>query len=139
MNHKLVVLFSGMISPVASEFSRSETENSGHHVYVNTNETAKKVIHYAQTKAGSLVEVGRTSTMGQGMGGYKRLTGQASAPDDIISAGAIPLRQDNKFLFVVNTDDNSVSGFPLGTDGELKFIDKIQTGEGDANTLTYND
>ena len=68
--------------------------------------------------------------MGQGTGEQKRLTGQASVPDDIISTGTIPLSQDNKFLFVVNTDDNSISGFRLGTDGELNFIDKIQTGEG---------
>ena len=39
MNHKLklVVLFSGMIFPVASVFSRSGTEYSGRHVYANTN------------------------------------------------------------------------------------------------------
>ncbi|HAV1831531.1 TPA: beta-propeller fold lactonase family protein [Enterobacter hormaechei subsp. steigerwaltii] len=107
---------------------------------MNTNESVNHVIHYAQKNDGTLAEISRMPTAGQGTGGYKKLTGQASAPDDIISSGAIAVSRDHQLLFVVNTGDNSVSGFKIGSDGELHLMNKVSTEtDGDANTLTYND
>ncbi|QKN79847.1 beta-propeller fold lactonase family protein [Scandinavium goeteborgense] len=121
-------------------FAASNYNFSGHHLYVNTNDAANKVIHYAQTEDGQLIEMSRLPTMGKGTAGYKHLTGQQSAPDSIVSSGALTISGDNKYLFVVNAGDNSVSSFRIDKNGELEFINDVSTGEnGVSNTLSYND
>ncbi|TFZ52665.1 hypothetical protein E5C26_05525 [Serratia proteamaculans] len=116
------------------------SEFSGHHVYVNTNDVANKVIHYAQTVDGQLTEISRLPTSGRGTGGYKALTNQVSAPDDIVSAGAVALSDDHKWLFVVNAGDNSVSSFSIGDNGEPHFVDRKSAGENSGvNSVSYND
>ncbi|MFI3014229.1 hypothetical protein ACH7BS_24260 [Klebsiella aerogenes] len=48
---------------------------TGHHLYINSNEKVNKIIHYAQLRDGSLLEISRSPTGGKGTGGYKPLTG----------------------------------------------------------------
>lgn len=121
-------------------FACASSNFSGHHVYVNANEEANKIIHYAQTDDGHLVEISRIPTKGQGTAGYKILTGQTSAPDALVSSGALIVSPDHKLLFAVNAAENSVSSFRILENGELSFVDIAKTGEtGNANTLSYND
>ncbi|HAV1831694.1 TPA: beta-propeller fold lactonase family protein [Enterobacter hormaechei subsp. steigerwaltii] len=141
MNFKIAPLASMMILGISGPALAAiePAEYSGHHIYVNANETLNKVIHYAQLKDGSLVEVSRIPTNGAGTGGYKVLTGQKSAPDNLVSAGAVAISPDNRWLFVVNAGDNSVSSFHLTEKGELQFIDRQNTqADGTASTVTYN-
>ena len=112
---------------------------TGEHIYINTNDVANKVIHYRQTADGALVEQSRLPTRGLGTGGYKPLTGQASAPDALVSAGAIEANREDRLLFVVNAGDNTVSSFLIDTNGEPQLADKKPTGEtGVANTVSYD-
>jgi 6-phosphogluconolactonase (cycloisomerase 2 family) len=138
--NKFYMLLISSIMISQNSYANGSDDFSGHHVYVNSNDAANKVIHYAQKKDGELVEISRLPTNGKGTAGYKKLTDQVSAPDALASSGALTLSKDHKLLFVVNTADNSVSSFSIQKDGQLKFIDVEATGEsGNANTLSYND
>ncbi|KRG70202.1 hypothetical protein ABB29_07540 [Pseudoxanthomonas dokdonensis] len=110
------------------------------HVYVSSNEVNNHVIHFARRSDGSLVEVEKIATGGAGTGEFKPLSGQASAPDTLASAGAITMSRDWRQLFIVNAGDNSVSSFSVADDGKLTQIDRQPTGEsGRPSSLSYDD
>lgn len=109
------------------------------HVYTQTNETENKVIHFARNNDGTLVEIERVATGGAGTSGFKPFTGEASAPDNLVSAGSVALSADNRYLFAVNAIDHSVSSFEVGTDGKLRLADHQPTGETSTpSSVTYN-
>lgn len=110
------------------------------HVYVNANDVNNHVIHFVRRSDGSLLEMDRVLTKGAGTGEFKPLTGQASAPDALVSDGAITMSQDHRQLFVVNAGDNTVSSFSVAEDGSLTLVDQQPTGEtGSSSSLTYDD
>ncbi|MFG6657235.1 beta-propeller fold lactonase family protein [Scandinavium sp. M-37] len=130
-------LFSNIVSAAENDIQRSF---SGHHIYVNANDKLNKVIHYIQLKNGSLLEVSRISTRGEGTGGYKPLTMSVSSADALVSASAITMSTDHKWLFVVNAGDNSVSSFSVDESGDLHLVDNKSTeSSGVSSTLSYND
>lgn len=107
----------------------SSQVSSSSHLYTQTNETNNQIIHYARQTDGSLVEVERVATGGKGTSGFKIFTGQKSAPDNLVSAGAVILSADHSMLFAVNAIDSSVSSFAVGKDGKLQLRDRQPTGE----------
>lgn len=97
-----------------SSLSAATPPSAASHLYTQTNETSNKIIHYARNADGTLVEVERVATGGKGTNGYKILTRQKSAPDNLVSVGPVILSADNSMLFAVNASDSSVSSFSVG-------------------------
>ena len=100
----------------------------GGHLYMQTNETRNAVIHYRRSQNGTITEVERVATGGAGSGVYKPISGQESAPNAFEAAGSVILTADQRFLFVTNGGDNSVSSFGVGEDGKLTLLDVKRTG-----------
>jgi Lactonase, 7-bladed beta-propeller len=111
------------------------------HVFLQTNETQNRLIHFARSEDGALTEVERSSTGGSGSGSFNG----RSDPRAIIVGGAsgVILTPDHRFLFTVNAGENSVSSFGVGDEGDLKLLDVKPTGNtvklmsGTAKSLAY--
>jgi len=109
------------------------------HLYTQSNEIENAIIHYSRNGDGTLTEVERVLTKGKGTNGFKATTGEASAPDPLLSASSIILGSGNQMLFVANSGDNSVSIFKVMKNGNLVFMDKASSGEDSSlNSLSYN-
>ncbi len=126
----LTLLIAGL-SPLAW----SQTSN----LYVSSNEHENRVIHYARQANGELVEVERVPTGRKALGGFKPISGEASAPDGLVSDSALKLSADHKWLFVVNAGDNSVSSFKVADDGRLTVVDSQPSGEAMPNSVAFDE
>jgi len=113
------------------------------HLYMQTNELRNSIIHYRRTANGTIEEVDRVSTGGEGSGTFKPTSGQESSPNAFEGAGSVILSPDRRFLFTTNGGDNSVSSFAVGDDGRLTLLDTCPTGNpvegrsGTAKSLAY--
>ena len=109
------------------------------HVFTQTNKTNNEIIHYRQNPDGTLMMMEKVSTGGKGTDGFKVVTNEKSAPDPLLSAGSVTLSGDNKYLYVANGGDNSVSVLRMESDGKLKLVDNTSTGEsGTTNSVAVN-
>lgn len=126
---------------MAKEMSMSN--QSGGHLYMQTNEIRNSVIHYRRADNGVIKEAERTATGGRGSGTFKPISGQESAPNAFEGAGSVILSPDCRFLFTTNGGDNSVSSFSVDKDGRLTLLDTKPTGNavegksGTAKSLAY--
>jgi hypothetical protein len=110
-------------------------------LYMQTNESQNRVIHFVRDEDGTLTEAERCPTGGSGCGTFNH----RANPQAIILDGAqgLLLAPDGRFLFAVNTCDNSVSSFGVGDGGELNLLDVKRTGNivtgrsGTAKSLAY--
>ena len=113
------------------------------HLYMQTNELRNSIIHYRRTANGTIEEVDRVSTGGEGSGTFKPTSGQESSPNAFEGAGSVILSPDRRFLFTTNGGDNSVSSFAVGDDGRLTLLSTCPTGNpvegrsGTAKSLAY--
>ena len=111
------------------------------HLYMQTNESQNRVIHYHREPDGNLIEAERCLTGGTGSGSFN----YRSDPAGLIVEGAqaVLLTPDNRFLFALNARDNSVSSFAVGEGGYLRLLDAERTGNvvtgrnGTAKSLAY--
>src|SRR5689334_24002791 len=123
---------------------QSAANHHGGNLYMQTNESQNAVMHYHWTASGTITEVARIPTGGQGSGTFKPISGQESAPNAFEGAGSVILTPDRKFLFATNGGDNSVSSFAVGDQGRLTLIDTKPTGNavegksGTAKSLAYS-
>lgn len=114
------------------------------HVYMQTNETENKVMHFGRRADGTLTLIETVATGGAGSGVFKPVSGQAAAPNAFEGASSVILTEGNRFLFVTNGGDNSVTSFSVAADGRLTRIDQQATGEpvtgksGTAKSLAWN-
>jgi hypothetical protein len=112
------------------------------HLYMQTNESQNRVIHYLRGEDGALTEMERCPTGGSGAGSFN----YRANPLALIVDGArgLFLTVDRRFLFAVNAHDNSVSSFGVGEEGELNLLDVKRTGNlvtgrtGTAKSLAYS-
>jgi lactonase family protein with 7-bladed beta-propeller len=128
------------------EMRQQESSAANHHggnLYMQTNESQNAIMHYHWTASGTITEVERIPTGGQGSGTFKPISGQESAPNAFEGAGSVILTPDRRFLFATNGGDNSVSSFAVDEDGWLKLLDCKPTGNavngrsGTAKSLAY--
>ena len=101
-----------MMQPVESMHAMDALHSmNGHeavgHLYMQTNELRNSVIHYRRTANGTIEEVDRVSTGGEGSGEFKPTSGQESSPNAFEGAGSVILSPDRHFLFTTNGGDNS--------------------------------
>lgn len=128
------------LSLLATAVIFAQSASANDHIYTESNSTVNQIIHFERQHNGRLVEVERVATQGAGTDGFKPITGEKSAPDTLLSAGAVTMSADHKMLFAVNAGDNSVSSFRVAKGGKLIFVDRQETGEkGITNSVTYND
>jgi 6-phosphogluconolactonase (cycloisomerase 2 family) len=113
------------------------------HVYMQTNETQNRIMHFGRNADGKLELVESILTGGAGSGIFKPISGQESAPNAFEGAGSVILAESNTLLFATNGGDNSVTSFRVNPDGKLTMIDRRSTGEsvtgrsGTAKSLAY--
>lgn len=113
------------------------------HVYMQTNETQNRIMHFGRRADGQLELRESTPTGGAGSGVFKPISGQESAPNAFEGAGSVLLAESNTLLFTTNGGDNSVTSFRVSPDGKLTVIDRQPTGEpitgrsGTAKSLAY--
>ncbi|MCA6108289.1 hypothetical protein J6497_13700 [Bradyrhizobium sp. CNPSo 4026] len=113
------------------------------HVYMQTNETQNRIMHFGRNEDGQLELRESIPTGGAGSGVFKPISGQESAPNAFEGAGSVILAESNTLLFTTNGGDNSVTSFRVGPDGKLTVIDRQSTGEpvtgrtGTAKSLAY--
>lgn len=113
------------------------------HVYMQTNETQNRIMHFGRDEDGQLELRESIPTGGAGSGVFKPISGQESAPNAFEGAGSVILAESNTLLFTTNGGDNSVTSFRVGPDGNLTMIDRQSTGEpatgrsGTAKSLVY--
>ncbi|WP_249152397.1 beta-propeller fold lactonase family protein [Bradyrhizobium liaoningense] len=113
------------------------------HVYVQTNETQNRIIHFGRNADGQLKLLESIPTGGAGSGVFKPISGQMSAPNAFEGAGSVILAESNTLLFTTNGGDNSVTSFRVSPAGKLTLIDRQPTGEpvigrsGTAKSLAY--
>jgi hypothetical protein len=113
----------------------------GGHLYIQTNETRNSIIHYLRAPDGKITEVERCLTGGSGSGAFN----YRNEPIGILTEGAqsVLLTPNRRFLFAVNSGDNSVSSFGVSEDGRLTLLDVKRTGNlvtgrgGTAKSLAY--
>jgi 6-phosphogluconolactonase (cycloisomerase 2 family) len=113
------------------------------HVYMQTNETQNRIMHFGRNADGQLGLLDSIPTGGAGSGVFKPISGQESAPNAFEGAGSVILAESNTLLFVTNGGDNSVTSFRVSPEGKLTMIDRQLTGEpatgrsGTAKSLAY--
>ena len=113
------------------------------HVYMQTNETQNRIMHFGRNADGQLELLESVPTRGAGSGVFKPVSGQESAPNAFEGAGSVIVAESNTLLFTTNGGDNSVTSFRVGPDGKLTVIDRQPTGEpvtgrsGTAKSLAY--
>ncbi|WP_247300599.1 lactonase family protein [Bradyrhizobium sp. 87] len=113
------------------------------HVYVQTNETQNRIMHFGRNSDGQLKLLESIPTGGAGSGVFKPISGQKSAPNAFEGAGSVILAESSTLLFTTNGGDNSVTSFRVSPDGKLTLIDRQPTGEsvmgrsGTAKSLAY--
>jgi 6-phosphogluconolactonase (cycloisomerase 2 family) len=113
------------------------------HVYMQTNETQNRIMHFGRNADGQLKLLESVPTGGAGSGVFKPISGQESAPNAFEGAGSVILAESNTLLFTTNGGDNSVTSFRVSPDGKLTVIDRQSTGEpvtgpsGTAKSLAY--
>jgi 6-phosphogluconolactonase (cycloisomerase 2 family) len=113
------------------------------HVYMQTNETQNRIMHFGRNEDGQLELRESIPTGGAGSGVFKPISGQESAPNAFEGAGSVILAESNTLLFTTNGGDNSVTSFRVNPDGNLTMIDRQSTGEpvtgrtGTAKSLVY--
>jgi 6-phosphogluconolactonase (cycloisomerase 2 family) len=113
------------------------------HVYMQTNETRNRIMHFGRNADGQLELLESIPTGGAGSGVFKPISGQESAPNAFEGAGSVILAESNTLLFTTNGGDNSVTSFRVSPDGKLTVIDRQPTGEpvtgrsGTAKSLAY--
>ena len=113
------------------------------HVYMQTNETQNRIMHFGRNADGQLELLESIPTGGAGSGVFKPISGQESAPNAFEGAGSVILAESNTLLFATNGGDNSVTSFRVSPDGKLTVIDRQPTGEpvtgrsGTAKSLAY--
>jgi 6-phosphogluconolactonase (cycloisomerase 2 family) len=113
------------------------------HVYMQTNETQNRIMHFGRNEDGQLELRESIPTGGAGSGAFKPISGQESAPNAFEGAGSVILAESNTLLFKTNGGDNSVTSFRVNPDGNLTMIDRQSTGEpvtgrtGTAKSLVY--
>ncbi len=84
--------------------------NSGH-LYMQTNETQNRIMHFGRKADGKLTLLDSVPTGGAGSGVFKPVSGQESAPNSFEGAGSVILAESNTLLFATNGGDNSVTSF----------------------------
>jgi len=99
------------------------------HVYMQTNETQNRIMHFGRNADGQLKLFESIPTGGAGSGVFKPISGQESAPNAFEGAGSVILAESNTLLFTTNGDDNSVTSFRVSPDGKLTVIDRQPTGK----------
>jgi 6-phosphogluconolactonase (cycloisomerase 2 family) len=113
------------------------------HVYMQTNETQNRIMHFGRNADGRLELLECIPTGGAGSGVFKPISGQESAPNAFEGAGSVILAESNSLLCTTNGGDNSVTSFRVSPDGKLTVIDRQSTGEpvtgrsGTAKSLAY--
>lgn len=113
------------------------------HVYMQTNETQNRILHFGRKADGRLKLLESIPAGGAGSGVFKPISGQESAPNAFEGAGSVVLAESNTLLFTTNGGDNSVTSFRVSPDGKLTLIDRQATGEpvtgrsGTAKSLAY--
>lgn len=113
------------------------------HVYMQTNESHNRIMHFSRNANGRLELIDSIPTGGNGSGVFKPISGQESAPNAFEGAGSVILAESNTLLFTTNGGDNSVTSFRVNPDGTLAMIDRQSTGEpvtgrsGTAKSLAY--
>ena len=113
------------------------------HVYMQTNETQNRIMHFGRNADGQLELLESIPTGGAGSGVFKPISGQESAPNAFEGASSVILAESNTLLFTTNGGDNSVTSFRVSPDNKLIVIDRQPTGEpvtgrsGTAKSLAY--
>ena len=111
------------------------------HLYMQTNETENRIIHYVRSSDGKLIESDRLATGGTGIGSFNF----RANPIGLVAEGAssILVTPDRRHLFVTNVGDNTVSSFSIGVAGKLALSDVKATGNmptggfGTAKSIAY--
>lgn len=92
-------------------------------VYTQTNDPANnEVVVFDRDSDGSITEIQRVSTGGQGRHGNPPF-GQAH----LDSTGAVELTDNGRLLFAVNAGSDTVSSFAVRPDGTLRLVDQEST------------
>src|SRR5215472_9609129 len=139
-----VGLAQALTTPAKAPTSKkmSLTSYGDGHLYMQTNETRNAIIHYHRSANGTITEVERIPTGGDGSGVFRPIY-EANGPNAFEGAGSVILTSDRRFLFTTNGGDNSVSSFSVGKDGRLTLLDVKPTGNavkgksGTAKSLAY--
>lgn len=113
-----LVLGSGFVGSLALAAPAAADERSTPTtVYTETNEASgNRVLAYRADRSGALVAIGDVATGGLGSG------------DGLGSQAAVALSDDERFLFAVNAGSDSVTGFALERDGELRSLGTVPSG-----------
>jgi hypothetical protein len=115
--------------------------HAGGHLYMQTNESENRLVHYARGQDGKLTELERCPTGGSGAGPFNYRANPAAIIVD--GAQGLLLAPDRRLLFAVNVGDNSVSSFAVEEEGKLSLVDVKRTGNlvtgrtGTAKSLAY--
>src|SRR3546814_1900237 len=99
------------------------------HVYMQTNETQNRIMHFGRRADGSLKLLESIPTGGAGSGVFKPVSGQESAPNAFEGAGSVILAESNTLLFATNGGDNSVTSFRVSPDGKLTRSEERRGGK----------
>jgi 6-phosphogluconolactonase (cycloisomerase 2 family) len=94
-------------------------------VYVESNNPEpghNAVLAFTRSENGSLRQIGTFSTHGTGQLNLPKVVG----PDD--SSQEVVATPDGRFLFAVNQGSNTIAAFRIRRDGSLKFIETIDSG-----------
>src|SRR4051812_5501978 len=89
--------------PVAAQAQRSTlaSDSTGYvgHLYMQTNETQNRIMHFGRRTDGKLKLFESVPTGGAGSGVFKPISGQESAPNAFEGAGSVILAESNTLLF----------------------------------------
>src|SRR3546814_4453364 len=95
------------------------------HVYMQTNETQNRIMHFGRSADGPLKLLESIPTGGAGSGVFKPVSGQESAPNAFEGAGSVILAESNTLLFATNGGDNSVTSRSEEHTSELQSLMRI--------------
>src|SRR3546814_20037086 len=79
------------------------------HVYMQTNETQNRIMHFGRSADGPLNLLESIPTGGAGSGAFKPVSGPESAPNAFAGAGSVILDESNTLLFAHNRGDNRLT------------------------------
>ena len=90
------------------------------------------IVAYGQTENGTLVELGKFATGGNG-GDYDGGEGL----DPLISAYAITKTEDNRFVLAVNAGSNTITSMKVNEDFTLSVVDVESTRDIGPNSIAH--
>ncbi|TDA48903.1 lactonase family protein [Burkholderia pyrrocinia] len=137
---RCVAVFSAVTFAACGGVDRDEQQvSNANRLFTQTNESDNAVLVFSRNQDGTLSPATRVSTGGRGTNGENFLMGGKVEPDSLASNHSVIVTSDQRYLFVVNSGDATVSTFSLDLGTRMPRLMRVSATGGERPTsLAYS-